>query len=153
MAGYKVALANGPDAHPWGDRRNICAVQALRSHDESRKDKAMASSAGQKPLILTAAEADLQRAEARAEANARLAERQVKPSGRGSAIAYFVAALILLVVGYLWFSGTWNTPSVLPTVTETIPSPDIDSTVAPGPATTPVPQTTPPPADAPATNP
>jgi hypothetical protein len=113
----------------------------------------MASSAGQKPLILTAAEADLQRAEARAEVNARLAERQVNPSRRSSAITYIVAALILLVAGYLWFSGTWNTTSVLPTVTETIPSPDIDSTVAPGPATTPVPQTTPPPADAPATNP
>lgn len=135
-----------------GDWRNIYAVQALRSHYESQKDKAMASSAGQKPLILTAAEADLQRAEARAEANARLAERQVKPSRRGSAIAYVVAALILLA-GYLWFSGTWNTTSVLPTVTETIPSPDIDSSVAPGPATTPVPENSPPPADAPATNP
>ena len=112
----------------------------------------MASSARQKPLILTAAEADLQRAEARAEANARLAEWQVTPSRRGSTIAYIVAALILLV-GYLWFSGTWNTTSLLPAVTETIPSPDIDSTVAPDSPTTPVPPTTPPPADAPATNP
>ena len=112
----------------------------------------MASSAGQKPVILTAAEADLQRAEARAEANARLAERQIIPSRRSSPVAYIVAALILLA-GYIWFSGTWNTTSVLPTVTETIPSPDIDSTVASGPATTPVPQNSPPPADAPATNP
>jgi hypothetical protein len=112
----------------------------------------MASPAGQKPLILTAAEADLQRADARAEANARLAERQANAPRRVSPIAYIVAALILLV-GYLWFSGTWNTTPVLPTVTETIPSPDIDSSVAPGPATTPVPQNSPPPADAPATNP
>jgi hypothetical protein len=119
------------------------------SMNNPEKDKDMASSARQKPLILTAAEADLQRAEARAEANARLAEWQVKPSRRGSALAYIVAALVLLA-GYLWFSGTWNTTPVLPTVTETIPSPDIDSTVAPGP---PAPQTTPPPADAPATNP
>ena len=95
----------------------------------------MASSAGQKPLIRTAAEADIQRAEARAEASARLAERQVNASGPGfrGAIAYAVAALILLVAGYLWFSGAWNTTVVLPTVTETIPSPDIDSTVAPAP--------------------
>ena len=106
----------------------------------------MASSARQKPLILTAAEADLQRAEARAEANARLAERQIIPSRRSSPVAYIVAALILLA-GYIWFSGTWNTTSVLPTVTETIPSPDIDSSVAPAP------ETTSPPADAPATNP
>jgi hypothetical protein len=112
----------------------------------------MPSSAGQKPLILTAAEADLQRAEARAQADARLAEWQVSPPKRSSPIAYIVAALILLA-GYLWFSGAWNTTSVLPTVTETIPSPDINSTVVPGPATTPVPQNGPPPADAPATNP
>ena len=112
----------------------------------------MASSAGQKPLILTAAEADLQRTEARAEADARLAERQVNPSRRGNAMVYIVAALILLV-GYLWFSGTWDTTSVLPTATETIPSPDIDSTVPPAPASPPASQTTPPPADAPATNP
>jgi hypothetical protein len=112
----------------------------------------MASSAGQKPLILTAAEADLHRAEQRVKADARLAEWQVSPPKRTSPIAYLVAALILLA-GYLWFSGAWNTTSVLPTVTETIPSPDIDSTVAPGPATTTVPQNSPPSADAPATNP
>ena len=106
----------------------------------------MASSAGQKPVILTAAEADLQRDEAGVDANARLAERQVNLSRRGRPIAYIVAALILLA-GYLWFSGTWNTTPVLPTVTETIPSPDIDSSVAPAP------ETTSPPADAPATNP
>ena len=109
----------------------------------------MASSAGQKPLILTAAEADLQRAEARLEANARLADRQANAPRRGStgAIGYAVAALILIVAGYLWFSGTWKTTPLLPAVTETIPSPDIDSSVAPAP------QTSPPPVDAPATNP
>ena len=49
----------------------------------------MASSAGQKPLILSAAEADFQRAEA----NARLAERRIKPLARSSSspITYIVA--------------------------------------------------------------
>lgn len=115
----------------------------------------MASSAGQKPLILTAAEADLQRAGALAAANARIAERQADAPrrGPGSAIAYAVAVLILLVAGYLWFSSIWNTMTLIPTVTETIPSPDINSSVTPAPATPPAPQATAPPADAPATNP
>ena len=78
------------------DRRNICAAQTFGIMINPEKDKAMASSAGQKPLILTAAEADHQRAEARAEANARLAERQVNPvQDAASPIAYIVAALIL----------------------------------------------------------
>ena len=113
----------------------------------------MASSAGQKPLILTAAEADLQRADARAAANARLTENQLnsstKPRASSSALTYVMAALILGAVAYLWFSGNWNTMMLFPTVSETVPSPDINSTVAPAPA----PQLTPPPADAPATNP
>ena len=99
----------------------------------------MASAAGQKPLILTAAEADLRRAEAKA----RLAESQVKaPAQRSNGpIAYAVAALLLIVVGFLLFHSNWNTMMLFPTVSETVPSPDINSTVAP------------PPADAPATNP
>ena len=117
----------------------------------------MVSAVGQKPLILTAAQADLQRADARAEANARLAENQMNPStqARGSSgtLAYIVAALILVAVGYLLFSGNWNTMMLFPTVSETVPSPDINSTVAPAPLTPPVPQTAPPPADPPATNP
>lgn len=104
----------------------------------------MASAAGQKPLILTAAEADLQRAETKA----RLAESQIKapvPRSTGP-IAYAVAALILIVVGYVLFNGNWNTMMLFPTVSETVPSPDIYSTVPPVPSA-------PPPADAPATNP
>ena len=99
----------------------------------------MASAAGQKPMILTAAEADRQRFEA----NARLEEGRVKPPVRRSngLVLYAVAALLLLAVGYLLFSGNWNTMSMFPTVSETVPSPDINSTVAP------------PPADAPATDP
>ncbi len=99
----------------------------------------MASAAGQKPMILTAAEADLRRAEAKA----RLAESQVKkPVPRSnSPIVYAVAALLLIVVGYMLFNGNWNTMMLFPTVSETVPSPDINATVAP------------PPADAPATNP
>jgi hypothetical protein len=99
----------------------------------------MASAAGQKPMILTAAEADRRRAEAKA----RLAESQVKVLAPRSTspIVYAVAALLLIVVGYMLFNGNWNTMMLFPTVSETVPSPDINATVAP------------PPADAPATNP
>jgi hypothetical protein len=109
----------------------------------------MPSAAGQKPLILTAAEADLKRADARAEANARLAlgKPDLPLKGSGSLIAYAAAALILLASGYLWFSGNANTIMLFPTVSETVPSPDIDAAVPPAP------QTAPPPAAAPATNP
>jgi hypothetical protein len=104
----------------------------------------MASAAGQKPMILTAAEADHQRFEA----TARLEEGRIKaPVGRSNGpIIYAVAALLLLAVGYLLFSGNWNTMMLFPTVSETVPSPDINSTVTPAPPT-------PPPADAPAANP
>ena len=93
----------------------------------------MASAAGQKPMILTAAEADIKRAEARA----RLVESQLKePVARSNRpLVYSVAALLLIGVGYLVFNG------IFPTVSETVPSPDINSTVAP------------PPPDAPAANP
>lgn len=111
----------------------------------------MVSAARQKPLILTAAEADHQRAEI----SARLAESRIKPPARSSAgaLAYIVAALILVAVGYLLFSGNWNRMMLFPTVAETVPSPDINSTVAPAPLTPPLPETAPPPADPPATNP
>ncbi len=104
----------------------------------------MASAAGQKPVILTAAEADRQRFEA----NSRLEEGRIKKPVRRTnrPIVYAVAALLLLVVGYLLFSGNWNTMMLFPTVSETVPSPDINSTVPPVPSA-------PPPADAPATNP
>jgi hypothetical protein len=92
----------------------------------------MASSAGRKPMILTAAEADRQRFEA----GARLEEGRVKaPARRSNGLVYAVAALLLLGVGYLVFNR------IFPTVSETVPSPDINSTVAPSPA------------DAPAANP
>ena len=92
----------------------------------------MASGAGRKPAILTAAEADRQRFEA----NARLEEGRAKtPVRRSNGLVYAVVALLLFGVGYLVFNG------IFPTVSETVPSPDINSTVAP------------PPADAPAANP
>lgn len=99
----------------------------------------MASAAGQKPMILTAAEADVKRADAKA----RLAESQMKAQVQrsNSPIAYAVAALLLIVVGYLLFNSNWNTMMLFPTVSETVPSPDVNATVAP------------PPAGAPATNP
>ena len=95
----------------------------------------MASTAGQKPLIMTAAEADHQRFEA----NARLEEGRAKPPVRRSngAIVYAIAALILIAVGYLLFSGNWNTMKLFPTISETVPSPDINSTVTPPPAVNP----------------
>ena len=97
------------------------------------------------PNALTAAEADHQRAEAKA----RLAESRIMPPVRHSSgpLAYIAAALILAIVGYILFSGNWTTARLFPTVTETVPSPDINSAVPPAP------QTAPPPADAPATNP
>ena len=111
----------------------------------------MVSYVDQKPRILSAAEADLQRAEAKAHQP----DFRIEQSSRGSSgtIAYIVAALVLIAAGYLWFSSNWNTGSMFPTVTETVPSPDINSTVAPVPATPPASQTTTPPSDAPATNP
>jgi hypothetical protein len=86
----------------------------------------MASAAGQKPLILTRPE------------KGRIKNPVRRPSGF---IIYAIAALLLVIIaGYLLFSGSF------PTVSETVPSPDIDSTVPPAP-------TAPPPADAPAANP
>ncbi|HEX7107951.1 MAG TPA: hypothetical protein VF224_01805 [Aestuariivirga sp.] len=113
---------------------NICTLGALGFHDHSRKDKPMASSAGQKPLILTAAEADHQRFEA----NARLAESRIRPPDRRSPspISYIAATLILIVAGYLLFSGNWNTMTMFPTVTETLPAPDVNS-LTPPPTTAP----------------
>ena len=91
----------------------------------------MASSAGQKPRILTAAEADLERDEARA----REPDIRVKPSswGSGGPMAYAVAALVLIVSGYLLFSNNWNTDMAVPSVVETLPAPDVNSTIAPVP--------------------
>ena len=110
----------------------------------------MASSSGKMPVILTAAEADLQRADARAQAHARLAENQMNSStmtkGSSATIAYTLAALVLVAVGYFLFTSNWNTMMLFPTVSETVPSPDMNSTVVPVPSA-------PPPADAPATNP
>ncbi|HRA95172.1 MAG TPA: hypothetical protein PLL12_14515 [Aestuariivirga sp.] len=109
----------------------------------------MASAAGQKPLILPIADADQERADARAEARARLTKGQahVPGTGFGSLVLYTVVALALLASGYLWFSGNANTIMLFPTVSETVPSPDINAAVPPAP------QTAPPPAAAPATNP
>jgi hypothetical protein len=91
----------------------------------------MASSAGQKRRILTATETDLKRAEARTpQANIR-----VNPSswGSGGPMAYVMAALVLIVSGYLLFRNNWNTDIVFPSVVETVPAPDVNSTIAPVP--------------------
>jgi hypothetical protein len=134
------------DAEGWqkvpfshGKEGNICTLGALGFHDHSRKDKPMASAAGQKPLILTAAEADHQRFKA----NARLAESRIRPPSRRSPspLSYIAATLILIVAGYFLFSGNWNTMS-FPTVTETLPAPDVNSSVSPD-TPTPPPTTAP----------
>ena len=100
----------------------------------------MASSAGQKPLILSAAEADRQRDEA----NVRLADSRINPPARGSSgtMGYILGALVLIVVGYLLFSNNWNTMSMFPTVTETLPAPDVNTSVSPD-TPTPPPTTAP----------
>lgn len=89
----------------------------------------MVSSADQTPLILSAAEADRQRVEAKV----RLADSGINPPVQASSgvMAYVVGALVLIVVGYLLFSGNWNTMSMFPTVTETLPAPDVNSSVSP----------------------
>ena len=110
----------------------------------------MASAAGQKPLILPVAEADQNHADARAEARARLA-KGAGPCARNGVRKlgplYRRSTWPLLASGYLWFSGNANTIMLFPTVSETVPSPDINADVPPAP------QTAPPPAAAPATNP
>lgn len=100
----------------------------------------MASSAGQKPRILTLAEADLERAAARASKP----NIPVKPSswGSGGPVAYAVAALVLIVSGYLLFSNNWNTEMDFPSVVEIVPAPDVNSTIAPVPVP-PLPPVTP----------
>ena len=75
----------------------------------------MASAAGQKPLILTAAEADHQRIERGPKPMPGWRGPIKAPMGRSNGpIVYAVAALILLAVGYLLFSGNWNTMMVFP---------------------------------------
>ena len=100
----------------------------------------MVSYADQKPRILTAAEADLQRAEAK------LLQPGIPTNqsnrGSGGVMAYIVGALVLIVVGYLLFSNNWNTMSMFPTVTETLPAPDVNSSVSPD-TPTPPPTTAP----------
>ena len=100
----------------------------------------MVSSAGQKPLILSAAEADHQRVEAKV----RLADSRINPPVQASSgvMAYVVGVLVLILVGYLLFSGNWNTMSMFPTVTETLPAPDVNSSVSPD-TPTPPPTTAP----------
>jgi hypothetical protein len=109
----------------------------------------MVSHTDQIPRIFTAAEADLQRAEAKA----RQPDIRTNRSSQGSSgpIAYIVAALILIVVGYLLFSNNWNTMSMFPTVAETVPSPDVNSSIAPVPVPPLAPQTATSPANPPVT--
>jgi hypothetical protein len=109
----------------------------------------MASYAGQKSRILTAAEAELERVEARASGP----DIRVNPSswGSGGPMAYVVAVLVLIVSGYLLFSNKWNTDMDFPSVVETVPAPDVNSTIAPSPAPPLAPQTSTSPANPPVT--
>ena len=71
---------------------------------------------------------------------------RVAQSNQGSSgtLTYIVAALVLIVVGYLLFRNDWNAPPTFPTITQTLPSPDVMAPLTPTPAAPPVSQTTPP---------
>ena len=73
----------------------------------------------------------------------------------GTTIAIIVAALVLVVGGFLYFGNNWNTAPDGPQVTQnntTLPAPIIEEPAATPPAQPAIPLVTPP-ADAPATNP
>jgi hypothetical protein len=91
--------------------------------------KTMVSYADQKPRILTAAEADFERAETRL----RQPGIPANLPGRSSSgiAAYILAVLVLIVVGYLLFSSNWTMTPMFPTVSETLPAPDVDASVSP----------------------
>ena len=76
--------------------------------------------------------------------------------GSGTTIAIIVAALALVVGGFLFFGNNSNTPVEGPKVTQnntTLPAPVIEVPADPAPVEPPAAQSTTPPAAAPATNP
>lgn len=104
-----------------------------------------------KPKTVTGAESEFDRTE-----NAiPRPEIRINQSNKGSnsAIAYLIAAIVLVVGGYLLYTNNWSTSAVAPSITQnntTLPAPDL---IVPVPATPPVSEKTAPPANAPVTPP
>lgn len=104
--------------------------------------------AEQKPRTVTGAESEFDRAEQ----GFNRPEIRVTQSnlGSNSAITYLLAALVLIVGGYLLYTNNWSTTTVVPSVTQnntTLPAPDA---YTPVPATPPAAEKTAPPAIVPA---
>ena len=75
-------------------------------------------------------------------------------SGTNRIIAIVIAALVLLVGGYILYTNYASTPEVTPPITQNntiVPAPDTLAPATPAPATPPASQTTTPPATAPVT--
>ena len=103
----------------------------------------------QKPRTVTGAESEFDRAEQ----GFNRPEIRVTQSNLGTngAIAYLLAALVLVVGGYLLYTNNWSTTTVVPSVTQnntTLPAPDA---YTPVPVTPPAAEKTAPPATAPIT--
>ncbi|MGB9141070.1 MAG: hypothetical protein WCB71_02605 [Aestuariivirga sp.] len=102
-----------------------------------------------KPRIATGAESEFDRNE---KAMPRPEVRVTQTNrGSGGTIAYVIAALVLIIGGYLLYTNNWSQTTVVPTVTQnntTLPAPD---TITPVPVTPPAAEKTAPPATVPAT--
>ena len=97
--------------------------------------------AEQKPRTVTGAESEFDRTE---NAIPRPVIR-INQSNKGSnsAIAYLIAAIVLIVGAYLLYSNNWSTSAVAPSITQnntTLPAPDL---IVPVPATSPTTGTAP----------
>ena len=103
--------------------------------------------AEQKPRTVTGAESEFDRTE-----NAiPRPEIRINQSNKGSnsAIAYLIAAIVLVVGAYLLYTNNWSPGVTAPSVTQnntTLPTPDV---IVPDPATPPVAEKTAPPATVP----
>ena len=100
-----------------------------------------------KPRIATGAESEFDRTEkAMPRPDVRVTQTN---SGSGGTIAYVIAALVLIIGGYLLYTNNWSQTTVVPTVTQnntTLPAPD---TITPVPVTPPAAEKTAPPAAVP----
>jgi hypothetical protein len=72
--------------------------------------------------------------------------RKTSPRTGNGVLISIIGLLALMICAFIFAGDNWNIVSVFPTIRETLPSPDIRSTVAPAPgnsapskSTTPVP--------------
>jgi hypothetical protein len=57
------------------------------------------------------------------------------PSRMGNRVLISIVSLLaLMICAFIFADGNWNFVSMFPTIRETLPSPDIRSTVAPAPS-------------------